>query len=134
MKRKLDERFVSDLAGAVGFGGVITASKVIRLGQMSDGKIRPIKATFLEESEKEKIIANIGNLKGQDEYRGVSITDDYTITERETIKAYKEKAKEMNNNEAVDSKFEWKVRGTPKNGLRIKVWKRRSTEEPGTQT
>ena len=46
----------------------------------------------------------------------VSITDDYTATERQLIKDFVNKAREQGRQDA--SKI-FKVRGDPKNGLRI---------------
>ena len=53
-------------------------------------------------------------------YQKVSVTDDYTIAERQSIKEYSDKAKDNNAKEPVDSRFVWRVRGNPKNGLIIK--------------
>ena len=47
----------------------------------------------------------------------ISITDDYTIQEREEIRRFVEKAKEKSS--AENGKFTLKVRGTPKNGLHL---------------
>ena len=63
---------------------------------------------------------NLKNLKGNDMYTGISITDDYTVSERMMIKEYANRAKEENKNETENSKYVWRVRGTPKNGLTIK--------------
>ena len=48
---------------------------------------------FHSEQEKEKIMRNLGNLKGNEKYKGVSITEDYTLKDRETIKEWRDKAK-----------------------------------------
>ena len=63
---------------------------------------------------------NLNKLKDNEKYRGVSITEDYTINERNLIRSKAEEAKSNNNKEPADSQFTWKVRGTPKNGLFIK--------------
>ena len=63
---------------------------------------------------------NLKELKGQESFRGISLTDDYTITERHLIKEYSDKAKENNRNEPLNSRYIWRVRGSPKNGLRLK--------------
>ena len=63
---------------------------------------------------------NLRNLKGNAMYTGISMTDDYTMSERTMIKEYANRAKEENTNEPENSKYVWRVRGTPKNGLTIK--------------
>ena len=45
-----------------------------------------------------------------------SIRDDYTIQEREMVRKFVNDANEKNK---ADNTTEWKVRGTPKNGLRV---------------
>ena len=50
-------------------------------------------------------------------YTGISITDDYTMSERMMIKEYANRAKEEKKNETENSKYVWRVRGMPKNGL-----------------
>ena len=62
---------------------------------------------------------NLKNLKDKG-YNRISITDDYTVTERKIIKDFVEKAKEANNKESTDSEYVWVVRGSPKNGLFLK--------------
>ena len=72
------------------------------------------------ESDKDKILANLTNLKNQIEYKGVSVTEDYTLTERKLLQDWREKAKVKNNEEYSNSNYIWRVRGTPKNGLELK--------------
>ena len=61
------------------------------------------------------------NLKGNEEYRGISIKEDYTLNERQLIRVYVEQAKALNALEkAKKSTTVYKVRGTPKNGLFLK--------------
>ena len=72
------------------------------------------------ESDKDKIMMNLQNLKGKTEYKGVSITEDYTVTERKLLQDWREKAKAKNDSEGPDSNYIWRVRGTPKNGLELK--------------
>ena len=67
--------------------------------------------------ERNRILSNLRKLKGIPEYKNISVTEDYTITERRMIKDWSDKAKEKNKNESPDSKFVWKVQGSPKNGL-----------------
>ena len=87
-------------------------------------KKRPIKVVFNTEAEKNKIMENLKELKGQEKFRGMSITDDYTLAERQIIKEYSDKAKDYNNKEPQDSDYVWRVRGSPKNGLRLKKFQK----------
>ena len=76
-----------------------------------------MKITMSNEDDKQKVMANLRMLKGmEDEFGKISLTDDYTSTDREMIKAKVEEAKELGkrNPERI-----YKVRGDPKNGLRI---------------
>ena len=75
---------------------------------------RPIKVVMNSEKQKKLVMANLKNLKGKENYRRISITDDHTIKERNTIQEFVKKAKAANENENPDSIFEWKVRGSPK--------------------
>ena len=82
---------------------------------------------FHSEEEKEKIMDSLRNLKDNDDYKGVSITEDYTLKDRETIREWKAKAKTANEQEPEDSKFVYKVRGSPKNGWGLKKFLKQKT-------
>ena len=69
------------------------------------------------EDEGNRILSNLRNLKYIPEYKTISVTENYTITERRMIKDWSGKVKEKNKNESPDSKLVWRVRGIPKNGL-----------------
>ena len=70
-------------------------------------------------------MSSLSCLKGKDEYRVISITHDYNIGERNSVRAHVKEAKEKNEMEPINSAYVWKVRGTPKNGVRvIKLLKR----------
>ena len=127
--KSTDEGFVSHLFGAIGVSPDIRS--VVRLGKAEIGKVRPIKVVLKSERDKDNIVANLRNLKNHDRYSRISITDDYTIAERQQIKALAKRVKELNQNEVADSKYIWKLRGTPKNGLRIKKFMK---EKPQSQT
>ena len=87
---------------------------------LAQDKNRPIKVVVNTEEERNRILSNLRNLKGTPESKTISVTEDYTITERRMIKDWSDKAKEKNKNESPDSKLVWRVRGSPKNGLRLK--------------
>ena len=69
---------------------------------------------------------NLRDLKGRQEFKGISITDDHTWNEREQIKKFMKDAKEQNLKEPETSYYVWKVRGTPKTGLHLKRLEKRS--------
>ena len=124
--KKHDEEFIKTLMVDL---GLETQSKALyRLGQRDDTREqskRPIKVVMSSETEKELVMANLKNLKGKENYRRISITDDHTIKERNMVQEFVKKAKAANENEDSNSGFEWKVRGSPKNGMSIKKFKKR---------
>ena len=62
-------------------------------------------------------MSKLNKLKDADpSLRTISVRDDYTIEERELIKTFVEEAKRKNESQNTTA---WKVRGTPKNGLRL---------------
>ena len=103
--------------------GAIKAKEVSRIGtyDREDAKVRPLKITVETEEEQQKVMENLKNLKGKQDYKGISIKEDYTISERQLIREYVEQAKALNALEkAKKSTTVYKVRGTPKNGLFLK--------------
>ena len=91
-----------------------TFKSVLRLGKFDPAKIRPIMVIFHSENDMEKIMKSLINLKGNEDYKGVSVTD------RKTKREWKEKAKTANDQEPADSKYVYRVRGSPKNGWGLK--------------
>ena len=68
-------------------------------------------------ASKLSVMSNLRKLKGTEkEFGKISLTDDYTATEREQIRKYSQIAKEKTE-QSESSVF--KVRSTPKNGLRV---------------
>ena len=89
-----------------------------RLGKPNAGA-RPIKVTMGTISEKDNIMENLKYLKqAPDHLRKISITDDFTIEERIMIK--EKVAEAVKKTEDEEGKYIFRVRGTPKNGLRLK--------------
>ena len=125
--KKHDEEVIKSLMIDL---GLETQSKALyRLGQRNETgeqTKRPIKVVMTSEREKELVMTNLKNLKGKENYRRISITNDYTIKERNMVQEFVKKAKAANENENPDSGFEWKVRGSPKNGMSIKKFKKRT--------
>ena len=58
-----------------------------------------------KEEERHRILSNLRNLKDIPEYKTISVTEDFIISERQVIKDCSDKAKEKNKNESPDSKF-----------------------------
>ena len=72
---------------------------------------------------KVNVMSNLGFLKGTEEVFGkISVTEDYTVSEREKLREFSAKAKEE---EKKDPSRVFKVRGDPKNGLRIISYRRK---------
>ena len=114
--------------------GAINFDSVERLGPETDdnAKVRPLKVMFKTENEQQKILKSLGNLKGNIEYMGVSIKEDYTFSERQFIRSYVEKAKALNAlEETKTSNTIWRVRGTPKNGLTLKRFTKKKDQVQG---
>ena len=61
--------------------------------------------------DKDRIMRNLKARKGNEQFKRISITDDYTIKDRNTIKEWIEKARKANGDE-LDPPCEWIVRGT----------------------
>ena len=71
--------------------------------------------------ERDKVPSNLRKLKVISEYKTINVTEDYSITQRRMIKDWSDdRAKQRNKNESTDSKFVWRVQGSPKNGLQLK--------------
>jgi len=94
--------------------GAITAKSIIRIGKTENEKTRPIKVIFNNKEEKSKVMSNLRHLKGKEGYNKISITDDYTMSERKMVKDYVDMAKQKNRELGNDAKTIILVRGTPK--------------------
>ena len=93
---------------------------VTRLGRRNDTKSRPIKVKMKNQNDKDLIMCNLRKLKlGSEKFQKVSVTDDYTVKEREEIRKKVVEAKRKTETEG-NGKYIFKVRGTPKNGLIIR--------------
>ena len=114
-----DEEFVNALLKELCVGAV-KAKFMVRIGKIENGKARPLKVTFHNENDKVKVLDNLKQLKGKSEFGGISIKEDFTISERNLVKEYVQKANEKNQSEPVDSEYVWRVRGSPKNRLFLK--------------
>lgn len=85
-----------------------------RIGRMYQGKNRPLKIVLKNENEKKIVFKKLSLLKGNESFKGVSVTEDYTEAERNILKMWSIRASERNNKETED--VIWRVRGSPKTG------------------
>ena len=93
-------------------------SFINRLGPKRDGKTRPLMVRMRNKEEKEQFMSKLWMLKNaRRRFKRMSITNDYTLEERYMIKKYVEEAKIRNTTER--NEYQWKVRGTPKEGLKL---------------
>ena len=98
--------------------GVATQPEsIIRLGKPGENKKRTLKIAMTAIEEKENFMQNLNRLKGsENEFGKISVTADYTTRERDLIKIWIQKAEEKSRD---DSEKFYRVRGDPKQGLRL---------------
>ena len=114
-KQKMDEEYVVKYIDAVQVA--VTFKSISRIGRPDqEDKKRPIKVIMNSEEDKMTVLDNLRNLKDNESFKRLSVTDDYTVAERQLLKEYSLKAKEMDDMESPDCKDVWRVRGTPKTG------------------
>ena len=93
-----------------------TPSLIYRLGPKKDGKIRPLMLRMKSNDEKKEFMVKLWMLKNvRMRFKGMSITHDYTLEERNMIRKHVQEANRRN--EAETNDYRWKVRGTPRGGL-----------------
>ena len=110
-----DGKFIKSFLEAIEVD--VQPKQIIRLGNKTSDKKRPVKVILKNTDDKEKIMSSLAKLKNADkDIRGISVRDDYTQEERKLIQTMHEEAKRRNE---ADNVTHWKVRGTPKNGLRV---------------
>ena len=106
--------YVNDLIKVLSIGAVKPKS----VKQIGNTEKRPLHVEFFNTTDKSKFMRNLKYLKDKPEYKRVSITDDYTINERNLIRQVGEEVKEKNSQEDPAVNFVWRVRGSSKNGFR----------------
>ena len=95
---------------------------ITRLGRANDSKARVMKIVMPTKEAKEEVMSNLRRLKGtEDKFGKISVTEDYTSTERQKIKDYSEKAREQGKQ---DPSRVFKVLRNPKNRLQIISFKK----------
>jgi len=125
-----DELFITSLLRIIGAN--VKPLTIDRLGKPNAGKRRPVKLVMSTTEHKDQVMSRLVNLKNaEDKYKIISVKDDYTFEERDIIKQWIHKANEKNKKENTT---DWKVRGSPKNGLRlVKVTKRKQEDQQLTR-
>ena len=118
-----DEQYVSNMFYHLGCQK--KPKTIMRLGAIHPDKPRPLKLEMSNMHDKEQVMKRLVNLKNApDEYRKINVRDDLSVEERKLVKEWVKKAAKRNEEENTD---EWRVRGTPKNGLRlVRLTKQRS--------
>ena len=110
-----DVQTITKLLEVVGVGGGFESCT--RLGKNELNKKRTLKVVMKTKQGKNDVLKNLRELKGSEKIFGkISVTDDYTANEKEQIKRYVEEAKAKS---TIDVKNVWRVRGDPKNGLKL---------------
>ena len=122
MEKKHDKDFIASFLETIGVAS--QPKEIIRLGARTENKSRPLKLVTRSTEDKQQIQSRLINLKDAEAvYRKVCVRDDYTLKEWELVSDMVKQANEINKSEETDA---WKVRGTPKNGLRlVKITRRR---------
>ena len=129
---KADDKFFSDNLIKELQIGAPKIDQIERIGKESEGgngstQKRPIKLTMNSEEDKDKVLNNLKALKDKPLYKAISITADYTYSERQLVRNYRERANQRNDEETANqTNYIWRVRGTPKNGLSLMRFVRRS--------
>ena len=114
---KADTDYLKKLFDILGMGHT-GPSMSHRLGTKKFDRPRPVQITMKSVEEKQQFMSKLGLLNhADDEFKNISITNDYTLEEREEIRRWVMIAKKRNTNE--NSNYVWKVRGTPKIGMRL---------------
>ena len=118
--------------------------KLHRLGEKREGKVRPLKVTFEELTQKRKFLSLLYRLsEAPEQYKKINVQHDLSSKEREHLKSLLNKAKELNTKEDPKD-FRYKVRGPPfafeirkiRNRPKRKVTdetNKESTNEPGNE-
>ena len=75
--------------------GNIMPKLIPRIGGSEDMKMMLVKVVLHNEQDNKKILNNLQSL-GNTEYKGISITEDYIISERQIVKEFANKAIERN--------------------------------------
>ena len=98
-----------------------------RLGKVKPRTTRPLKITFNNAKEKEKVMKALPKLKNSE--MKVHVTHDYTIMDRKKISSWNQRARKKNMEET--GSHVWRVTGSPATTLRLtKFEKKNATHKP----
>ena len=94
----------------------VNVNSFFMIGKSAENKTRPIKVVFESEMDKKKVMANLRKLKcASGCLKGISVTEDFTIEEREIVQKFAKDVKDKNNN-GENSPYIRRTMGSPKNG------------------
>ena len=115
-----DVQTITKLLEVVGVTGEIESCT-----RMGKNEKKALKVVMKSAAAKDDVMKNLVKLKGTEETFGkISVTNDHTVSEREQIRKFVKDAEEKSKN---DAKNIWRVRGDPKNGLRLVAFPRAKT-------
>ena len=79
--KKADEAYIASFIKTL----VTTATykSLFRIGKVDPGKKRPIKLIMNSEEDKNKITGKLKNLKDKEISKGLGVSEDYTLAERQ---------------------------------------------------
>ena len=124
-----DDTYVDSFLAILGAN--VKPTSINRLGKPNSEKSRPLKLTMATITDKNLVMSRLTNLKAaDDQFRKISVRDDYTPEERTMIKSLHEKASQLNK---AENTSDWKVRGNPKNGLRLIKIKSKDQQQKTTE-
>ena len=113
--KEQDAEYIDDILKHLGIKQ--KPENIVRVGNPNKSNKRPIKVTMKKKDDKQNVMSRLNRLKNtEDEFGKISITEDYTQTERDLIKSWSEKAKKKS---AEEDTYIYKVRGDPKNGMKL---------------
>ena len=72
---------------------------------------------------------NLRNLKDDEVFKRIGVTEEFTLSERKMIKEYNDKAKKKTEEDDERNLYIWRVRGTPQDGLQIKRIRRQVKDD-----
>ena len=110
----IDKNYVQEILDHLG-----VKSKPIYISRLGIGtsKQRPLKICMKSKIDKDRVMKNLKMLKGmENEFGNISITDDHSKEERKMLKKWIDNAKRKSEG---DKEFVYKVKGDPRNGLRL---------------
>ena len=95
------------------------SQSITRLANRNGQNLRPMKMKMKSLNDKELLMSSLGKLKNASEkFQRISVTEDYTLDERQMVKSKVTEAKSKTENEG-EGMYVWRVRGSPKYGLRL---------------